>query len=158
MGDLALDSYRTWGVWFRRGITSPSWLNGTASLDKPLLPSSHTARDLFSPPWFFRQHARSCLSKRPMSLIMLNGGEVKVPTGGYSMKRYVITTGVVFGPTCCSTHLACRRGRSRRGEGPFVHCHHYCRGGSLSLGLALTQALAMISTLTLNCHMFFSGS
>jgi hypothetical protein len=28
---------------------------------------------------------------------MLNGGELKVPTGGYSMKRYVITTGVVFG-------------------------------------------------------------
>ena len=28
MGDLALDSDGTWGIWFPRGITSASWLNG----------------------------------------------------------------------------------------------------------------------------------
>ena len=41
-------------------------------------------------------------------------------------------------------HLACHRGGSRLGEGPFFHCHNYCRDGSLCLGFSPTQTNATL--------------
>src|SRR5262245_55522663 len=48
-------------------------------------------------------------------------------------------------PACCGPHLACHRGRSRPGEGSFLYRHYPCRGGVLSLGLAIISEVGVAS-------------